>query len=73
MRKVVSHDILRQIVQYLCFIIDLYVVAILNLEAILAAILDFSVSSKFFACYRPDIYYRDPNGNAVKSTIKKPL
>ena len=37
--------------------------------AILAAILDFSVSSRIFAYYPPDIYYRVPND--VKSTIKK--
>ena len=41
------------------------------LAAILAAILDFSVSSRIFACYPADIYYRGPND--VKSTIKKTL
>ena len=43
------------------------VVAILTL--ILAAILDFSVSSRIFACYPPDNYYRGDND--AKSTIKK--
>ena len=43
------------------------VVAIL--AAILAAILDFSVSSSIFACYPPDIHYR--GANDVKSTVKK--
>ena len=37
--------------------------------AILVVILDFSVSSRIFVCYPPDIYYRGPND--VKSTIKK--
>ena len=45
------------------------VVAIL--AAILAAILDFSVSSRIFACYPPDFHYRGDND--AKSTIKKPL
>ena len=37
--------------------------------AILAAILDFSVSSKSFACYPPDFYYR--GANDAKYTVKK--
>ena len=40
-------------------------------ETFLTAILDFSVSSRIFACYPADIYYRGPND--VKSTIKKTL
>ena len=43
------------------------VVAIL--AAILAAILDFSVSSRIFACYLPDFHYR--GANDAKSTVKK--
>ena len=39
------------------------------LAAILAAILDFSVSLRIFACYPADIYYSGPND--VKSTLKK--
>ena len=64
MPKVVLHDILSQIVQKLGFII--MVVAIL--AAILAAILDFSVSSIIFACYPPDFHYR--GANYAKSTVK---
>ena len=45
------------------------VVAIL--AAILAAILDFSVSSQNFACYPPDFHYR--GANDAKSTVKKPF
>ena len=45
------------------------VVAIL--AAILAAILDFSVSSRIFACYQPDFHYR--GANDAKSTVKKTL
>ena len=36
--------------------------------AILAAILDFSVSSIFFACHPPDFHYRGDND--AKSTVK---
>ena len=43
------------------------VVAIL--ATILAAILDFSVSSRIFACYPPDFHYR--GANDAKSTVKK--
>ena len=39
--------------------------------AILVAILDFSVSSRIFACYPPDFHYRD--ANHAKSTVKKTL
>ena len=45
------------------------VVAIL--AAILAAILDFSVSSRIFACYPPDFHYR--GANDARSTVKKPF
>ena len=45
------------------------VVAIL--AAILAAILDFSVSSRIFACYPPDFHYW--GANDAKSTVKKTL
>ena len=37
--------------------------------AILAAILDLSVSSRIFACYPPDFYYR--GANDTHSTVKK--
>ena len=37
--------------------------------AILAAILDFSVSSRIFACYPPDFHYG--GANDAKSTVKK--
>ena len=67
MRKVVLHDILSQIVQKLGFIIMVVVI----LAAILAAILDFSVSSRIFACYPPDSHYR--GANDAKSTVKKTL
>ena len=39
------------------------------LAAILAAILDFSVSSRIFACFPPDFHYRGTND--AKSTVKK--
>ena len=39
--------------------------------AILAAILDFLVSSRIFACYPPDFHYR--GANDAKSTVKKTL
>ena len=39
--------------------------------AILAAILDFSVSSGIFTCYPPDFHYR--GANDAKSTVKKTL
>ena len=38
-------------------------------EAIMAAIFDFSVSSRIFACYPPDFHYR--GANDAKSTMKK--
>ena len=60
MRKVVLHDILSQIFQNLGFII--------MFVAILAAILDFSVSSRTFACYLSDFYYR--GANDTKSIVK---
>ena len=41
------------------------------LAAILAAILDFSVSSRIFACYPPASHYR--GANDAKSTVKKTL
>ena len=41
------------------------------MAAILAAILDFSVSSRICACYPPDMHYRGPN--YVESTIKKTI
>ena len=43
------------------------VVAIL--AVILAAILNFLVSSRMFACYPPDFHYR--GANDAKSTVKK--
>ena len=37
--------------------------------AILAAILNFSVSSRIYACYPPDFHYR--GANDAKFTVKK--
>ena len=44
---------------------------LVKLAAILAAILDFSVSSGIFACHAPDFHNR--GANESKSTVKKTL